>query len=195
MHDQSPDPPSLPLIESTRPYLKSLARSILSTTFKSTTDASDIVQQTLLLAHRNFLQFRGQTTSAFHAWLKTILTNQVALLRRQSCRERARNHLPRANRLDPPGRLGFEQIAVSTESSVSSRLVRDERNRLIQAALERLTPDQRNAIELRYLRGLSVLEVAEQLGKSPAATAGLIRRAHKTLQLLLNPPASASGTS
>jgi RNA polymerase sigma-70 factor, ECF subfamily len=48
-----------------------------------------------------------------------------------------------------------------------------------------LPEDQREAVELRHLPGCAVAEVAERLGKSQAAIAGLLFRGLKQLRGIL----------
>jgi RNA polymerase sigma-70 factor (ECF subfamily) len=61
-------------------------------------------------------------------------------------------------------------------------MVRQERLLEMVEALSRLPEDQRAALELRHLQGLPVPEVAEQLGKSLPAVAGLLHRGLKRLR-------------
>src|SRR5262245_8620286 len=49
------------LLESFRNYLLLLARTSLDASLQGKADASDLVQGTMLKAHRRFRQFRGQT--------------------------------------------------------------------------------------------------------------------------------------
>jgi RNA polymerase sigma-70 factor (ECF subfamily) len=55
----------------------------------------------------------------------------------------------------------------------------------VRAALLRLSPDQRQVIELRYLENLSHLEVAAVLGKTVEATRALQYRATEALREIL----------
>ena len=52
-----------------RSYLAALARINLDPRLQSKLDASDIVQQTLLNAHRTLSEFRGNTDAEMMAWL------------------------------------------------------------------------------------------------------------------------------
>jgi RNA polymerase sigma-70 factor (ECF subfamily) len=54
------------------------------------------------------------------------------------------------------------------------------------SALTQLPEDQRTAIELHHLQGLSLAEVAAQLGRPPAAVASLLFRGMKTLRQMLD---------
>ena len=50
-----------PLLERYRNYLKLLARIQINRRLQGKIDASDVVQETFLEAHRDFMQFRGTT--------------------------------------------------------------------------------------------------------------------------------------
>ena len=51
-----------------------------------------------------------------------------------------------------------------------------------RAALEKLTPDHRAVLTLRYLDGLPALDVAAIIGRSPGATDSLLQRARAALR-------------
>src|SRR5436309_10915735 len=71
------------LLELYRRYLALLARVQIGQRLQGKVDASDIVQETFLKAHRNFPRFRGASEGEFVAWLRQILAGNLAdLLRR-----------------------------------------------------------------------------------------------------------------
>jgi RNA polymerase sigma-70 factor (ECF subfamily) len=76
----------------------------------------------------------------------------------------------------------LEAWLAGSESSPSQRASREEELLRVGEALERLSPSQREAIELHHLEGLTVPEVAEHLQCSRAAVAGLLRRGLKNLR-------------
>jgi RNA polymerase sigma-70 factor (ECF subfamily) len=58
----------------------------------------------------------------------------------------------------------------------------------LAAALGRLPEDQRQVVELHHLKGLTVAEVAEQMGRTRASVVGLLFRGLKKLRELLHDP-------
>src|SRR5262245_32402499 len=68
------------LLERYRAYLLVLARVQIGRRLQGKVDASDIVQEACLGAHRDFRQFRGSTASEFLAWLRGILASLLANL-------------------------------------------------------------------------------------------------------------------
>ena len=73
-HDEAASPANL---ERFRSYLHLLARLQLDPWLWSKLDSSDVVQQTLLKAHANLRQFRGQGEAELTAWLRQILANSL----------------------------------------------------------------------------------------------------------------------
>jgi RNA polymerase sigma-70 factor (ECF subfamily) len=67
-------------------------------------------------------------------------------------------------------------------SSPSHRAERQEELLRLADALMQLPDDQRMAVELHHLNGLPVLEVSQQMGRSRASVAGLLRRALKSMR-------------
>ncbi|HMF11160.1 MAG TPA: sigma factor, partial [Gemmataceae bacterium] len=61
------------LLEMYRPYLSLLARVQLGRRLRGKAGASDVVQDAFLGAHRDFVQFRGETEHEFLAWLRQVL--------------------------------------------------------------------------------------------------------------------------
>ena len=66
------------LLETYRGYLSLLARVQIGKRLQGKVDASDIVQETFLEAHRDFAQFRGGSETAFIGWLRGILVSNLA---------------------------------------------------------------------------------------------------------------------
>jgi RNA polymerase sigma-70 factor (ECF subfamily) len=54
----------------------------------------------------------------------------------------------------------------------------------VQAALEKLPPEYKQVLELRFMQELSIVETAKALGKSSVATRVLQHRAMKKLEYI-----------
>ena len=65
------------LFAACRSYVALIARANVEKWMQAKVDASDLVQQTLLDAHRDFDQFAGQTEGEWLAWLRQILAHNT----------------------------------------------------------------------------------------------------------------------
>jgi RNA polymerase sigma-70 factor, ECF subfamily len=172
---------SLPCpLEQYRDYLRILARLHLDPRMRGALDPSDVVQQTLLKAHENLKGFRGKTDAELQGWLRAILAQQLALFARKRGRGRVRTHSLEAALEQSSARL--ESLVATEESSPSQEMARAERLVELAMQLATLPENQRSALELRYLRGLSVPAVAEQMGRSTVSVTGLIYRGTRALR-------------
>ncbi len=82
----------------------------------------------------------------------------------------------------------LEAWLAAEQSSPSEQVERHEQALRLAEALAGLPDKQRQAVELRHLRGLSLAEVAAELGSSKAAVVGLLHRGVEKLRALLSEP-------
>jgi RNA polymerase sigma-70 factor (ECF subfamily) len=73
----------------------------------------------------------------------------------------------------------------AVQSSPSQKMSRQEDVLRLAEVIAKLPEAQREAVVLHHLQGLSLSEVAHQIGKTEAAIAGLLFRGLKTLHSLL----------
>lgn len=166
-----------------RAYLLLLARARLDPVIRAKVGASDVVQQTLLEAHRDLDQFRGRTTADQAAWLRRILARNLANLVRDLRRDRrdvGRERPLQAALDDSASRL--EGWLAANESSPSQQAERHERALRVAAALATLPETQSEAIILRHWQGCSLAEIAQQLDCTTAAVTGLLHRGLRKLR-------------
>jgi RNA polymerase sigma-70 factor (ECF subfamily) len=174
-------------LERFRSYLLLLARVRLDPLVRAKADASDVVQQTLLEAHRDLSQFRGQTVGERAAWLRQILARNLAnVLRdlRRGKRDVAREQPLQAALDESASRL--EAWLAAEQSSPSQQAERHERAVRLAEALAALPENQRVAVVLRHWHGCSVVEIGERLGCTTAAVTGLLHRGLRNLRRRLN---------
>ena len=178
------DPEALgQLLEAQRPGLHRLAQRQLEGRLAVRVDASDVIQQTFLEAYRGFPQFAGRDPRELRAWLRSILDHKVAGAIRDHTLLQKRN-VGRERSLDDSqgGGAPLKQGLDANLSSPSQRAIRGEEAERLSQALAALPEDQREAVRLRHLEGWALADIARQLGRTPTATAGLIKRGVKALR-------------
>ncbi len=175
-----------PWLERHRPYLTLLVRTHLDGRNRVQVGFSDIVQQTMLDAFAKLDQFRGSSDAELAAWLRQILKNNLAdALRYQ---RRGKRDIGREQPLEGMIDSSFsraDQWLAAVQTSPSQRAVKQEDLLRLSAALIQLPEAQREAIVLHHLQGLKLAEVAQEIGRSEAAVAGLLYRGLETLHFLL----------
>jgi RNA polymerase sigma-70 factor (ECF subfamily) len=171
--DESPLRP----LDSYRQYLLVLTRLQISVEIKGKLDPADVVQQTLLTAHRARSQFRGQTEAEQQAWLRKILATTLAQELRKLRSDKRDVTLERSLN-DALGDSSHRLAAwlASDGSSVSQKAVRHEELLQLAAAIEELPEDQRCAVERKHLQGQTIETISREMGRSRQSVAGLLRR-------------------
>jgi RNA polymerase sigma-70 factor, ECF subfamily len=179
------DAPRKRSLEEFRSYLLLLARMQIDGGVRHRLDPSDIVQQTLLEAHKAAGQFTGDD-SALAAWLRQALVNNLREAWRSQ--RRARRDVRREQALEAAiaeSSARLEGILAAPHSSPSQRVVRNEDLLRLADALTHLGEAQREAIVLHHLHGCSLAETARRMGRTDAAVAGLLHRGLKQLRTVM----------
>src|SRR4051812_38897098 len=180
-----------------RDFLGLAARARVEAKLRAKVDASDLVQQTLLEAHRGFGRFQGGTEAEWLAWLRRILDHNAAdFVRRYrgTGKRQVGREVPLAAPGDSSAPFGAAEPATDGESP-SGAAVRHEDELMLAEALTRLSADHREVIVLRNLQRLSFDEVARRMNRSRPAAQMLWMRALAKLQEQLGVSASGRLTS
>jgi RNA polymerase sigma-70 factor (ECF subfamily) len=180
-------PPRELAVEQYRNYLLLLARMQLGQHLQAKLDASDVVQQTMLEAHRQRPMFRGSSTPQFLAWLRRLLAGTLADAVKNL--NRAKRDVARERSLEAALDQSAEQLGAwlaADQSSPSEQADRHEQAAILAGVLMQLPEAQRQALVLRHCQGLSVAEISEQIGRSPTAVAGLLKRGSRQLRVLMS---------
>jgi RNA polymerase sigma-70 factor (ECF subfamily) len=170
-----------------RSYLGLVARAHVESWLAVKVDASDLVQQTLLEAHRDFERFRGGSRQEWLAWLRRILARNAADFVRHyggAAKRRARREI----RLGGPAESGSRRAApepAATIATPSQELLQRDNELRAAAALATLPVDYQEVILLRNLQRLPFDEVARRMSRSRPAAQMLWLRALKKLRQLL----------
>jgi RNA polymerase sigma-70 factor (ECF subfamily) len=175
------------LLTAYRNYLRLLARTGIDASLRGKADASDLVQEALLKAHRHFGQFRGQTEAELAAWLRQILARCLADLVRRY-RAVAARRVGRERSLEEllgNSSQALGQLLADPGASPSESAQRREMSVVLADALAELTADHREALVLRSIEELDWDEVARIMGRSPGAVRMLWARALKQLRPLI----------
>jgi RNA polymerase sigma-70 factor (ECF subfamily) len=172
------------LFQRCRNYLAVIARSQVESWLQAKVDASDVVQQTLLEAHRGFARFQGATEGEWLAWLRQILNHNAADFVRQfhgTDKRQARREVPIAGGVDASDAGSFLHPAAN-DPTPSQQLMDRERDLEVADALTQLPQDYQEVIVLRNLQRLPFDEVAQRMNRSRPATQMLWMRAIRQLQ-------------
>lgn len=160
------------LLELYRNYLAILATTQINPRLRRRMAPSDLVQETMLAAHRDFGKFRGSSEREFLGWLRQILIN--------SLHHAVEVHL-KAKKRDVRCEVSIEQVSAALDRSVvrfenvladrgpspSVPIRQRERSVALANQLARLKPHFRDVIVLRNLQGLSFDEVAARMNRKP----------------------------
>lgn len=158
-------------------------------------EADDIVQETRINAWRHLAQVRS--ADRFDAWLDAICRNQCRMYLR--AQQSVRRHISQPSACAGPA--PWDQASASAmppceEDGLREPLAEDpydelergELAHLLERAMSHLPAHTRAALDLRYLQGRSLADIAATLDTSLAAQETRLRRARAVLrQTLLGP--------
>jgi len=131
-------------------------------------EAQDVLSESILAALQGFHQLKDD--GAFKQWMFRVIRNTYWQLLRSSKR------WPEA--MDPV------ELPSGAERE-DDWAEREDRSRAVRQVLGRLSPEQREALVLFHVHGMSVHEVCEVLGKKNNAVRVLLHRARQRLKELM----------
>ncbi len=180
------------LLQLYRNYLTILATTQIDRRLRRRMSPSDLVQEAMLAAHRDFPKFRGRVEQEFLGWLRQILIN---------CLHHAVETHVKAKRRDVRCEVSIEQASQNLDRSVfnfahvladagpsPSAPVRQREHAVALAdQLAKLRPEYREVIVLRNLQGLSFDEVAERMDRNSGAVRMLWLRAIEKFKQVYEP--------
>ncbi len=176
------------LLQAFRPCLLACARKDLSWAVRQKVSPSDLAQDVLRVASRDFHQFQGDTELEWFGWLHGIyrhkLTNTVRAYgpdsKRCTTREVSLNRVV-------VGR-DSEILVPRYDSTPVVEAIRKEEAVLLHEAFERLPPEYQEILELRWVCQWSFAEIGKYLHKSADAARKQCERARERLSAELQKP-------
>ncbi len=155
------------------PRLYRFARSRLG---RDADVAQDIVQNTFSKVIRKIGNYRGE--AALFTWLCTFCRYEIAAHWRKQGKRAPEVELVEDS---PNARAALETLgALSGETF--ARFEREELARMVWAVLDHLPVRYGNALQWKYIQGLSVREIASRLGASPKAAESVLSRARQAFR-------------
>jgi RNA polymerase sigma-70 factor (ECF subfamily) len=145
----------------------------------------DIAQETFIRAYRALPQFRGD--AAFYTWLYRIAVNTAkkALVGLKRDLLVSESSLSRSN--DDDDETSRVERELTDGATPESLLASKEIAQTVNAAIDALSPDLRQAITLREIEGLSYEEIADMMNCPIGTVRSRIFRAREAIALRLRP--------
>ena len=177
------------LLEPYRNYMRMLASTQMGRSVGKRVSPSDIVQDTMLAAHRDLADFQGTTQSEFGSWLRTVLSrcllraiefNVTALkrdVRREVSIDAIRSSLESSC-------LGMGDFLAHYQASPSQIVSREEEALQVADYVAQLSEDYQTVIALRNFGGMPFEQIAVQMNRSPQAVRLLWLRAINRLRAI-----------
>lgn len=153
-------------------YFARLYRFALPRLNGSADAAQEVVQATLCRAVRRLDTFRGE--AALFTWICQICRRQIA--------DHMREHRRHAERVvliedSPQVQAALDAIAAPEGEQPESRLAQGQVASLVRAVLDHLPARYGDALEWKYVEGMSVDEIGARLGIGTTAAQSLLARA------------------
>jgi RNA polymerase sigma-70 factor (ECF subfamily) len=163
-----------------------MALTLISQPLRVRLDASDLVQDTLLKAHREFAGFLGSTEPELIAWLRQILVRSLSdqVKRHRAGKRDVRREEALEVMLDRSS-AAVQQALAAPVSSPSSIASRREQAVLLADALEKLPSDYREVFIARNLEHIPFDQIAARMGRTSGAVRKLWTRTMLSLKKMM----------
>ena len=155
---------------------------LLSRSVRDPADVADLCQETFLAAYRALPAFRGE--AAFYTWIYRIAINAA---KRHRARQRPTESLD-----DEAGTFGTDATP-SDDATPEALLAGRQLARELDDAVAALAEDQRRALLLREVDGLSYDEIGDLMGCPPGTVRSRIFRAREAVAARLRPLLGGGG--
>ncbi len=176
------------LLDRYRTRLHSLVHVRMGDALATRIDPSDVVQESLVVAHARMNDYLARRPVPFYLWLRQLTLERLIDLRRQHIIAKKRSvyrEEPAAPPLSDASVCQLVDRLIAPGSSPSQRVQRDEMRVRLRQALDGLAENDREVLVLRHLEQLTTPEIAAILGLSDSAVKVRHLRALQRLRVLL----------
>ncbi len=150
-----------------RERLLATIQSRLGPTARQAIDPEDVLQASFVRALHSIQRFEWRGEDSFRRWLESIAIH-VTL---DAVRHQGRRTV-----------LRIDRELKGDGASPSKGIRRRERLDRLEVSMKALSPDYRTVLRLSRMDGLSIKEIANQMGRSESAVKNLLLRATKQLR-------------
>lgn len=175
-------------------YLRLVIGSSMGPGLRREYDASDVLQETLLVAAGRFAKFHGSDERELLTWLRTLASRKLIDLARRTRRlKRApADQISLDEPHSPQGESLAEQVAGDLTSPSMAAAKREMAVKLADA-LGQIDPTEAQVIWLHHVEGMSFESIGERIGVGRNGVRGIWTRGLRRLREFL-PPGGLSGT-
>lgn len=163
-------------------HLERHIRACLPGELQSIVGVEDILQQTFVCAYRSIHDYQLRNSGYFHAWLRAIADHRIQDSLRSERRKKRGGDQRILRGCDDSSMRAIVELISGSVRTPSQSVAVHEATQALQVALAGLPDDQRDAIRLRFLDGLSLEETATRMRRTTNAVRGLVHRAKQALR-------------
>ncbi len=143
-------------------------------------DAADLAQETFIKAFRKIQNFKGD--SAFFTWLYRIAVNNTI----NFLRSKRRRVILSINQMDEEWDSGEELLGLVSKDTPQREIDRHELQGILNAAMQKLSPNHRLVVTLHDVQGLPHEQIGEIMDCNTNTVRTRLHYARKQLQAHLS---------
>lgn len=175
-------------IEARKPQLLAFIQRSLRDALRRKVEPADVLQEATLSALDAFGEADLSQRDPF-GWLCSHCERRIIDAHRKyfGAQKRSGDREVAIDRKQAGGdQPALIDLLAASMTSPSKAFSRDQREFRLLESLEQLSEENRTALRLRYVEGLSTRDIAEQLGKSDVAVRVMLSRSLDRLQSILS---------
>lgn len=174
------------LFEEYSHFLLAIIGKLMGPELRRTLEPADVLQETLLVATARFEDFHGNDDHELRAWLAALARRTLVDLARHN--GRLKRALKGRISLDTPQTFEGETLVdllSSSQCTASQIAVKGELADRLAKAMTLIDPREATVLQMRYVDGLSLEAIGQQIGTGRHGVAGIVARGLQNLRRIL----------